>query len=67
MRFKEIQVVYMHGYCEDVCAAHPKDRKAKNIVLDHTIAKHPVDFAKAQEFGFPNNTQIVELPLSLLG
>ncbi|CAD6505519.1 BgTH12-01009 [Blumeria graminis f. sp. triticale] len=50
---------------KDACEAHSNVRKPKNIVLNYTMAKHPMEFIRAQEFGYPNNTMIVELPLSL--
>ncbi|EPQ65773.1 putative secreted effector protein [Blumeria graminis f. sp. tritici 96224] len=52
---------------KDACEAHSNVRKPKNIVLNYTMAKHPMEFIRAQEFGYPNNTMIVELPLSLFG
>ncbi|SZF06166.1 unnamed protein product [Blumeria hordei] len=50
---------------KDACEANPIVRKPGSIVPNSTMAKHPMEFIRAKEFGYPNDTMIVELPLSL--
>ncbi|CCU81317.1 CSEP0425 putative effector protein [Blumeria hordei DH14] len=52
---------------KDACEANPIVRKPGSIVPNSTMAKHPMEFIRAKEFGYPNDTMIVELPLSLFG